>query len=198
MDAMAKLVELVLAALQFQAEGLLTIADMFFASPDRIRKEFYRIPTYERRWFSADWAQAYKNRHQFHQTLQYLKRQGLVVKRGERRDAKWMLTKRGSKKLLAHRQSRADPFSVSHIHFPAPKGGDLTVVSFDIAEKERRKRDWIRRCLVEMDFELLQKSVWVARGGVSEDFICALRERDLLNAVHIFGVTRQGTIKKSP
>ncbi|TSD04734.1 MAG: hypothetical protein Greene071436_71 [Parcubacteria group bacterium Greene0714_36] len=40
MDAMAKLVELVLAALQFQAEGLLTIADMFFA---RATLVYYRL-----------------------------------------------------------------------------------------------------------------------------------------------------------
>ena len=194
---MAKLVELVLTALQFQAEGLLEIGDIFLALPARVQRGFYRIPTYERRWFSTDWAQAYRNKHQFHQTLQYLKRQGLVVKKGERRDAAWMLTKRGSKKLLMYRKSRADLFSSSHIRFPAPQGGDLTIISFDIPERERRKRDWIRRCLVEMDFELLQKSVWVARGGVHEDFMHALRERNLLDAVHIFAVTRQGTVKKS-
>lgn len=195
---MAKFVELMLTALQFQAEGLLEIADLFFASPERIRKEFYRIPTYERHWFSANWAEAYRNRQQFYKRLHYLKLQGLVVKRNANKGAsRWMLTKHGKDRLDEYRQSRADPFSASHIHFPAPQGDGITVVAFDIPEKERRKRDWIRRCLVEMDFEMLQKSVWVARGGVHEDFAQALRERKLLNAVHIFGVTRQGTITKN-
>ncbi len=195
---MAKLVELALTALQCQAEGLLKIGDILFAMPARIQKGVDRLPAYKRRWFAADWAEIYKNRHQFHQTLQYLKRQGLVVKSEKTHDIKWVLTERGNKKLLAYQQSRADPFSSSHIRFPAPQGNGLTIVSFDISEKERRKRDWIRRCLVEMDFEPLQKSVWVAHGGVSEDFMHALRERKLLDAVQIFGVTRQGTVKRSP
>lgn len=194
---MAKLIELALAVLQFQTEGLLTIADIFLASPERIRREFYRIPTYERRWFSTDWVEVYRNRQQFHRTLQYMKRQGLVTKRGARHGMQWTLTRHGIEKLAMYRKRRADLFSGAHVSFPAPHGGGLTIVAFDIPEKERRKRDWIRRCLVEMDFKPLQKSVWTARGGVHEDFVEALRERNLLNAVHIFGVTKHGTIKEN-
>lgn len=194
---MAKFVELMLTALQFQAEGLLEIADLFFASPERIRKEFYRIPTYERRWFSTNWAEAYRDRQHFYKRLHYLKRQGLVVKRGVKGASQWMLTKHGRDRLRGYRQSRADPFSSSHVAFPKVRGAGITIVSFDIPERERRKRDWIRRCLVEMDFAMLQKSVWAARGGVHEDFTHALRERKLLDAVHIFAVTRQGTIAKN-
>ena len=193
---MAKLVELALMALQFQAEGLLEIGDILFVMPARIQKGVDRLPAYKRRWFTTDWAQTYRNRHQFHQTVQYLKRQGLVVKSEKTHDIKWVLTKRGNERLLAYHKSRADPFSSSHIRFLAPQGGGMTIISFDIPEKERRKRDWIRRCLVEMDFKPLQKSVWVARGGVHEDFMRALRERNLLHAVHIFAVTKQGTIQK--
>lgn len=192
---MAKLIELALAALQFQTEGLLTVADIFLASPERIRREFYRIPTYERRWFSTDWAEVYRDRWQFHRTLQYMKRQGLVTKHDARHSTRWTLTRRGVEKLAAYRHRRADLFSTAHVSFPAPHGGGITIVAFDIPEKERRKRDWIRRSLVEMDFKLLQKSVWMVRGGVHEDFIEALRERKLLDAVHIFGVTKDGTIK---
>ena len=198
MEVMAKLVELVLAALQFQAEGLLTIADVFFAPPERVRKEFYRIPTHERHWFTTDWVEIYRNRQQFHRTLQYMKKQGLVMKKETRKSTAWTLTKQGRDTLLAYRRLRADPFSSRHIAFPRPQGGGLTIVAFDIPEKERRKRDWVRRCLVEMEFKPLQKSVWVAHGGVHEDFVHALRERKLLGAVHIFAVTRHGTIRKNP
>ncbi|TSD04735.1 MAG: hypothetical protein Greene071436_72 [Parcubacteria group bacterium Greene0714_36] len=119
-----------------------------------------------------------------------MKKQGLVTKKETRQSTAWTLKKLGKHTLSAYHRLRTDPFSSRHIAFPKPKGGGLTIVSFDISEKERRKRDWIRRCLVEMDFKMLQKSVWAAHGGVHEDFIHALRERKLLDAVHIFSVTR--------
>jgi len=194
---MAKFVELMLTALQFQAEGLLEIGDILFVMPARIQKGTDRIPTYKRQWFTTNWAAAYRDRKQFYDRLHYLKKQGLVIKRGAAGASRWVLTKQGRDRLRAYQQSRADPFSSSHISFPASQGGGLTIVSFDIPEKERRKRDWIRRCLVEMDFVPLQKSVWVAQGGVHEDFIHALRERKLLAAVHIFAVTRQGASMKN-
>ena len=193
---MAKFVELVLAALQFQTEGALTIAELLLASPESIRKRFYRIPTHERQWFSTNWAEAYRNRQQFYKRLHYLKHEGLVIKRSGKDAMQWMLTRRGKERLREYRQSRTDLFSSAHIHFPKPEGDGVAIVAFDIPEKERRKRDWIRQCLVEMDFEPLQKSVWMAHGGVHEDFIHALRERKLLDAVHIFAVTRRGTIRK--
>lgn len=194
---MAKLVELVLTALQFQAEGLLEIGDILFAMPARIQKGTDRIPTYKRHWFSTNWAAAYRDRKQFYDRLHYLKKQGLVMKRGVASASRWVLTKQGRERLRAYRRVRADPYSSAHIRFEKPDGGGLTIVSFDVPEKERRKRDWIRRCLVEMDFEPLQKSVWVAQGCVHEDFMHALRERKLLDAVQIFGVMRQGTTKKN-
>jgi len=89
---------------------------------------------------------------------------------------------------------RRDPLLKSTAAFARTKGSGIIVVAFDIPEKERRKRDWIRMCLVEMSFEMLQKSVWAAKGAIDENFIHALRDRNLLDKVHIFTVTQQGTI----
>ena len=192
---MAKFVELMLTVLQFQAEGLFEIGDILFSTPAETRRWFHRIPTYQRQWFKTSWAERYRDRQQFHRTLQYLKRQGLVVKRNTEGSVRWALTKRGSGRLQQYRQSRTDPFSRSHINFEKPKGGGITIVTFDIPEKERRKRDWLRVCLAEMGFTMLQKSVWMAKGAAMEDFIHALRNRELLDYVYIFMVTRQGTVK---
>ena len=193
---MAKFTEMVLAALQFQAEGLLTITDMFVSLPIEIRKGLHGIfPVYERHWFKTNWAEHYRNRQQFHKTLQHLKNQGLVARRGIKGGTLWVITKRGKERFERHRQLRADPYSSAHIDFAKPRGLGITVITFDIPEKERRKRDWLRRCLVEMGFKMLQKSVWMAQGAAEEDFIRALRERKLLACVHIFSVTRHGTIR---
>lgn len=191
---MAKFVELLLSALQFQAEGLLEIGDIVLSTPAETRRWLHHIPTYERRWFKTNWAEAYRGRQQFYRTLNYLKRQGLVVKKGVKRHALWVITKRGKERIQYYKRSRLDLFSASRITFAPPRGGGVTIVAFDIPEKERRKRDWLRMCLAEMDFEKLQKSVWVGKGAVDENFIHALRERDLSSSVHIFAVTQRGTI----
>lgn len=191
---MVKFIELVLTVLQYQAEGLLEIADVFLSTPEETRRYFHRIPTHERRWFKTNWAEAYRSRQQFHLTLNYLKRQGLVVRKGDKRKSRWFLTKQGEKRAKTYRERRADSYSSVSTNFAHVYGDGVTVVAFDIPEKERRKRDWIRMCLAEMGFQKLQKSVWVARGKVDEDFFRALRERDLLGKVHIFAVTKRGTI----
>jgi hypothetical protein len=192
---MAKFVELVLTALQYQAEGMLEIADIFLSSPAESRRWFHHIPTYERHWFKTNWAETYRNRQQFYKTLDRLRHEGFIVRKGPKRTSSWILTKRGEEKIETYRERRADPFSSAHVNFAAPEGGGVTIVTFDIPETERRKRNWVRACLAEMDFRMLQKSVWVAHGQIDEDFVYALRERDLMPYIHIFSVAKRGTVR---
>ena len=192
---MAKFVELVLTALQFQTEGLLEIADLFM-TPGGVRKLPY-FPVYERQWFKTNWADAYRDRQQFYRTLHYLKKQKLVIKKKGKTKSHWVLTPHGREKIQQYRKSRLDPFSAAQTIFVKPQGGGVTIVAYDVPERERRKRDWIRMCLAEMACEKIQKSVWVARGALDQDFIQALRERNLLGRVHIFAVTKQGTINST-
>ncbi|MFY9462740.1 MAG: CRISPR-associated endonuclease Cas2 [Candidatus Sungiibacteriota bacterium] len=190
---MAKFVELALMALQFQAEGLLEIADILFATPAKARRQFSQPLTYEWLWFKDSWADLYRDRRQFQRTLQYLKRQGLIAKKAKAHGS-WALTQRGTERAKQYQATRGDPFSKANATFIKPHGNGITIVAYDIPERERRKRDWVRLCLIEMGCEMIQKSVWVAKGMIDEDFMHALRDRDLLGHVHIFSVTKQGTI----
>jgi DNA-binding transcriptional regulator PaaX len=183
-----------LTALQFQAEGLLEIADILFVTPVEARRRFGRIPTERRQWFKKNWAELYRDRQQFQRTLQYLKRQGLVARKGEI-SGSWTITRPGLERLKRYETVRGNPFSKTYTTFLKPYGNGITIVAYDIPERERRRRDWIRLCLVEMGCEMIQKSVWVARGTIDENFIRALHERDLLGDVHVFAVTKQGTIR---
>lgn len=193
---MAKFVELLLTALQYQAEGMLTMVDFLLTSldPEESRRHFYRIPTEERHWFKTNWAETYRNRQQFYKALNQLKHQGLVTKKNTKGKSRWTLTKKGIKRAMEYQKLREDLFSSQSVDFSRPFGDVITIISYDISEKERRKRDWVRACLVMMGFEMLQKSVWVANGKVDEDFIYALRDRNLLEDVQIFAVTKRGTI----
>ena len=72
----------------------------------------------------------------------------------------------------------------------------MTIVSFDIPEREKGKRRWLRAALASLSFSLLQKSVWIGTKGIPEEFMDALRERDLLRHVHIVGVKKSGTLER--
>ncbi len=68
-----------------------------------------------------------------------------------------------------------------------------TMVLFDIPEKKRKYRDWIRRELVLADFEIIQKSAWFGP-GISKEFIKQLEEYDLLDCVRFFKVKEDDLI----
>lgn len=71
---------------------------------------------------------------------------------------------------------------------------NLCLVIFDIPERKRIFRDWLRYQLAELEFRRLQHSVWWGMGALPEEFMNDLRQYKLLSYVHIFSVTQRGTI----
>ncbi len=68
-----------------------------------------------------------------------------------------------------------------------------TMVIFDIPEKKRQYRNWLRNELVGFGFELIQKSVWFGP-FLPKEFISYLNERKLLEYVRFFNVTEKDLI----
>ena len=68
------------------------------------------------------------------------------------------------------------------------------IVIFDIPERERRKRNQLRRELVYLGFKKLQQSVWIGQTQIPEEFIKELKEKDILPYIHIFSVEKKGTV----
>ena len=60
------------------------------------------------------------------------------------------------------------------------------IVAFDIPEREKRKRGWLRRELANLGFEMLQKSIWLGPSPVPKDFIQSLRDAELLGYIKFF------------
>ena len=134
-------------------------------------------------------------RQKFYNLLYQLKKQGFVQKKNNK-DQKviWKLTEKGLKhfKETKHKQ-----------FFPSFKPEILKkdfskVVIFDIPERKRKERDWLRNVLVNLNFSKLQKSVWVGETQLPEDFLNSLKELNLLSYIHIFAVNKEktGTLKQ--
>jgi|SRR3989338_6587603 len=128
---------------------------------------------------------ARKARQRFYAMLSKLKRDGLIEKKPDG----WIVTAIGKMKLAANKKK-----------LPSGEYGKepdnlLKIIIFDIPEKQRRKRDWLRRKLLDMGFKMLQRSVWAGKVKIPPEFISDLRNIEILNYIDIFEVTKTGSLR---
>lgn len=144
--------------------------------------------------FKKDWADMYRERQIFYSLLNRLKRQDLIIKEIKNRDSIWRITKKGIDRL--HFFKNQGFFSLRKPNYPRELSSAFILITFDIPEKERQKRKWLCFILREMKFSLLQKSVWIGKTKIPEQFIHDLKKRDMLDYVHIIEINKKGTILK--
>ncbi|MBI2635441.1 MAG: CRISPR-associated endonuclease Cas2, partial [Parcubacteria group bacterium] len=71
----------------------------------------------------------------------------------------------------------------------------LKVVIFDIPEKQKHKREWLRGQLQDLGFKMIQKSVWMGKRKFPKEFLEDIRDLKLLAYVEIFSVTKTGSMR---
>ena len=196
---MGKAIETILEILQRQAESTVELADIMFTdrstSYRKARRSLLKAPPQ----FKTEWADWYRKRQTFYSLLNQLKREGLVKKEKRGNSSLWKITKRGILRLTEARDKgkRETLPMLSRKKYEAEKNNELAIVAFDIPERERKKRDWLRVHLAGLGFSSLQKSVWMGKVGIPEAFIKDLRDYEMIPYVQIFSVNKQGTIKKT-
>lgn len=70
------------------------------------------------------------------------------------------------------------------------------IIIFDIPEKERNKRFWLRSALKNLKFKMVQKSVWVGKVKLPSQFIQDLGKINILSFIEIFSITKTGSLKQ--
>ncbi len=136
----------------------------------------------------------------FYNLISYLQKQGLVDKHKNKsnRNSYWVITKKGKEKLknLNQRTNKDAPL-LPKTNYKIEKDKSFNIVIFDIPEKERRKRDWLRFRLQNLKFRQLQKSVWIGNIKLPTEFLADLKDLNLLSYVEIFSINKTGTIKEA-
>ena len=101
------------------------------------------------------------------------------------------MTKKGLLKLqkLQERDKQISAFK----NYTMLPSGTSVVISFDIPEKERRKRDWLRFALKQLNFHMIQKSVWWGKTKIPKEFIDCLKELKIIDYVEIFRVIKSAS-----
>lgn len=117
-------------------------------------------------------------------TLSRLKQRGLVENKG----GKWRATVDGIfflKKIKNQRKFKLPDHSFKQ-RLARPK---KMIIIFDIPEIEKRKRNWLRIELVNLGFEMIQKSVWLGPAPLQKTFIKPLNDLKLFPYIKFFKAT---------
>lgn len=111
-------------------------------------------------------------------TLSRLKKQGLI----NNKKGIWEIKKEGREYLKKKLGSKIPHFD----HLKSKNKEKEIIVVFDIPEKKKYRRNWLRVELVALGFIPLQKSVWLGPAPLPKEFIEYLSKINLLQYLKFF------------
>lgn len=129
-----------------------------------------------------------KEKIKYAKFIWYLKKSNLIE---ETNDKKIQITKKGKERYLSLK--KRGKYSIKSYKMEGENNNIIIV--FDIPEKEKRKRAWLRDVLKEMEFKLIQRSVWLGKGRLPKEFVDDIRTLNLSSYIHIFQVKKVGTLE---
>lgn len=189
--------EVTLAILNIAARATLGIEQLFEAtvragygaSMGKIHREFEKIDERNERVIAKIMTDQ-RTRIRYSKMINYLLRDGLLE---QKRDGGIVLSPRGEKQraVLLKRKERDFPSA----HYTCGTSTHYAIVIFDIPERERVKRTWLRAALHHIGLHMIQRSVWIGKTRIPKKFLEDLRTLRLLDYVEIFAITKAGTLK---
>lgn len=104
------------------------------------------------------------------------------------------ITRKGKRKLDELWEDKLK--SLPSVNYRREKTPELVLISFDVPEKERNKRAWLREVLKYLDFQMIHKSVWLGGFKIPKEFIEDLKRTKLVDFVEVLSVNRKGILEK--
>lgn len=132
---------------------------------------------------------AFANLKQVNNVIYRLQKEGLITKRG---DLMPILNSKG-RKLMRELRGSVGAFPEPNT-YNFESGEKLTLIIFDIPEKQKAKRAWLRNVLKYLDYKMIQKSVWLGANKFPAEAVADFEALNLLNCVHIFSIDKSGTL----
>lgn len=192
-DLIFKILEILESAVFTTADLLDVFTSGYSESYRKAQKIMIYGPQYREPLVNS-WRERYEKNKRFYNLLYRLEKQGLIQKNKARGQSSWLITKKGKEKLNYLREWQRK--LIPKRSYKIEKSGGLKIVIFDIPEKYRHKRRWLRDALARLNFSLLQKSVWAGKSKLPQNFLADLKEFEILSYVEIFSVNKTGSIKQ--
>lgn len=128
------------------------------------------------------------NKNSLHATLSRMKKEGLL----RNKNKEWSITPEGQGLLESKKAIIKKFFRPENVIDNREKPKRLIII-FDIPEKKRKYREWLRSELVGFGFTLVQKSVWLGP-ALPKEFVEYLNESGLLKHIRFFRATEKDLI----
>jgi len=119
-----------------------------------------------------------KARRSFSQFMSYLQERGYIKIKSLEGTKGVMLTPKGSERILQVKRRLAIG--------KKRKDGRWIMITFDIPEKQRKARDFLRDALIDMGYQKFQESVWVCPYDVYNETEEAVRSYQIIPCVKLF------------
>ena len=117
-----------------------------------------------------------RNKESIRVTLYKLKKNGLISEQNGR----WRLTEMGKRKGI-----NIQRYSFISSPFP-PKSPERIILAYDISEKMRYERHWLRSQIKIFGYRMLQQSLWIGPGPLPAEFQKKIKEIGISHCVKIF------------
>jgi len=122
--------------------------------------------------------------------LSKLKHDGLIKETGKNRN-KIFISNRGKIKLIQLKNKLPEKF------YKKESQKNPVIISFDIPEKLRGKRNWLREVIRNLGFKMIHQSVWVGKVKIPEQLIFDLEKINILEYIEIFEINKTGSLRKA-
>lgn len=134
-----------------------------------------------------------RERQRFYNLIYYLKSDG-IISETITDDKKWYrMAEKGKRKLAALLTSRDTSIPLSL--YPKINNSTFTIITFDIPEKEKKKREWFRTVLLRLGYKTIQRSVLLGKTKIPQSLLDDLRELKMIEYVEIFEITKTGSLR---
>ena len=182
--------EKILRILESIEDGITDMVILFavLSSPSRSYKkkeaEWKELQKYKRDTI-RDFVSDIKEWNKFRKLINYLKKEGFL----EVNHKSVTSTYNGKQKIKDLKNNW-----IFNKNYKKETVSQPTIIIYDIPEKYKRKRGWLRKVLISFDYKMIQKSVWLGQTKLSHDFIKDIKKLGLLPFVKIFAVAKSGTL----
>lgn len=188
------LVIILLEALKITSLLTLDIADLMLSGyrwiDHRVQRELKHRSIYRQKILNNKFEKL-KEKRRLHNLLYQLQKKGYISKQRVSKNTNWSITIKGLRKLALLKSVIRLPEK----DFQSLPDRTIKVIIFDIPEKHRVARNWLREKLIDMGFKLLQQSVWIGKRKLPLEFITLLKNLNLIpHYVKIFTVNDEGSI----
>ncbi|MFA6136085.1 MAG: CRISPR-associated endonuclease Cas2 [Candidatus Paceibacterota bacterium] len=129
-----------------------------------------------------------KIRNRYRVMIYRLKKDGLI----EQKEGLIIKITKKAKKLINRVSNNQSPA----LDYKKEAGNNVILIAFDVPEKFKRKRAWLRSAVKNIGFEMLQKSVWIGKIKIPKKFVEDLEKMRINEYVEILEIGKMGTIKK--